>query len=113
MLEDFDFERLEGGLLVLRRRDDASPGVAYVMQHPQGLEDLATAAFGRRMQVQFVQKDAAADRADRAPVEDEARAAMEHPLVREAMELFDAHVVEVRRLPDSTPSTTPTQQKED
>ncbi|MEE2973562.1 MAG: AAA family ATPase, partial [Planctomycetota bacterium] len=113
MLEDFEFERLEGGLLVLRRRDDASPGVAYVMQHPQGLEDLASTAFGRRMKVEFVQNEPAAGRQDRVPVEDEARAAMEHPLVREAMELFDAHVVEVRRLPEPTPSNSPTQEKED
>lgn len=104
MLADFEFERLEGGTLRLRRRKDASPGVAFTMQRPQGLEDLASAAFGRRMRIEFVEAGTART-ASAAPATDESRAAMEHPLVQEAMDLFDAHVVQVRRTsprPDSS-----------
>ena len=96
MLADFDFERLEGGTLCLRRRKDASPGAAFTVQRPQGLEELASAVFGRKMRIEFVESGAGQTRSA-APATDESRAAMEHPLVQEAMDLFDAHVVQVRR----------------
>lgn len=96
MLADFEFERLEGGTLRLRRRKDASPGVAFTVQRPQGLEDLASTVFGRKMRIEFVESGAGQTRSA-APATDESRAAMEHPLVQEAMDLFDAHVVQVRR----------------
>ena len=104
MLADFEFERLEGGTLRLRRRKDASPGVAFTIQRPQGLVDLATAVFGRKMRIEFVEAGAGQSR-NAAPATDDSRAAMEHPLVQEAMDLFDAHVVQVRRAsprPDSS-----------
>jgi hypothetical protein len=94
MLEDFDFERLEGGTLHLRPRTDASPGHAWVMKRPEAIETLASRAFGRRMQVVFVGPSSRSASAA-SPVSAHAEVA-DHPLVREAMDLFDAHVVQVR-----------------
>jgi len=94
MLEDFEFERLEGGTLHLRKRIDASPGHAWVMKRPEALEALATRAFGRRMKVVFVGAEPRTPTAGATPSADAEVA--EHPLVREAMDLFDAHVVQVR-----------------
>jgi hypothetical protein len=103
MLEDFDFERLEGGTLHLRARIDASPGHAWIMKRPEALETLASRAFGRRIQVVFVVGESRGPAAGATPT---AKAEVaDHPLVREAMELFDAHVVQVRPAaarPDST-----------
>ncbi len=94
MLEDFDFERLEGGTLHLRPRTDASPGHAWVMKRPDAIEALASRAFGRRMQVVFVGRESRS-RPSETPASVHAELA-DHPLVREAMDLFDAHVVQVR-----------------
>ncbi|MBC03950.1 MAG: DNA polymerase III, subunit gamma and tau [Phycisphaerae bacterium] len=102
-LEDFEFERLEGEVLHLRLRPDASPGASFTMQRPQSLEQLASEAFGRRTRIVFVDRP---DDSGQVPVPatDEVRAAQENPTVREAMELFDAHVVQVRRTStDDTP----------
>lgn len=93
MLDDFGFERLEGGVLHLRPRPDASPGHAYTMKRPEALESLATRAFGRRIQIRFAATEHARAEVERTA---EADAVSDHPLVREAMELFDAHVVQVR-----------------
>ncbi len=97
MLEDFDFERLEGGTLHLRTRLDASPGHAWVMKRPDALEALAARAFGRRMQVVFVTTNGGGGAGESAASAMSAGSEVgDHPLVREAMDLFDAHVVQVR-----------------
>ena len=95
-LGDFEFERLEGGVLHLRRRFDASPGASFTMQRPQALEELASEAFGRRIRLVFVDRPNATGEVP-VPATDEVREAQENPLIQEAMELFDAHVVQVRR----------------
>ncbi len=95
-LGDFEFERLEGGVLHLRRRSDASPGASFTMQRPQALEELASEAFGRRIRLVFVDRPNETGEVP-VPATDEIREAQEDPLVQEAMELFDAHVVQVRR----------------
>ena len=102
-LGDFEFERLEGELLHLRLRPDASPGASFTMQRPQALEELASEAFGRRTRIAFVDRP---DDSGQVPVPatDEVKAAQEDPTVQQAMELFDAHVVQVRRMStDDTP----------
>ena len=97
MLADFDFDRLEGDRLRLRRREDASPGVDWTVSHPESLERMASEALGRRIRVEFV--GAVATEAASAPI---VEADVEsHPLVVDAMELFDAHVVQVRRIDGS------------
>ena len=97
MLADFDFDRLEGDRLRLRRREDASPGVDWTVSHPESMERMASEALGRRIRVEFV--GAVASEAASAPLVD---ADVEsHPLVVDAMELFDAHVVQVRRIDGS------------
>ena len=95
-LGDFEFERLEGQVLHLRRKADASPGASFTMQRPQALETMASEAFGRKTRIVFVDRP---DRSGQVPVPatDEVRAAQDDPIVQEAMELFDAHVVQVRR----------------
>ena len=93
MLDDFEFDRLEGGRLRLRRRVDASPSAGWTIQKPQGLADLASAAFGRRIEIEFVAESTPI----RASAENVAADVNDHPLVREAVDLFDAHVVQVRR----------------
>jgi DNA polymerase-3 subunit gamma/tau len=93
MLDDFEFDRLEGGRLRLRRRVDASPSAGWTIQKPQGLADLASAAFGRRIEIEFV----AESQPMRASADNIAADVNDHPLVREAVDLFDAHVVQVRR----------------
>ena len=95
-LGDFQFERLEGEVLQLRLRPDASPGASFTMQRPQSLEELASEALGRRIRIVFVDRP---DESGQVPVPatDEVKAAQEDPTVQEAMELFDAHVVQVRR----------------
>ena len=102
-LGDFEFERLEGELLHLRLRSDASPGASFTMQRPQALEQLASEAFGRRIRIAFVDRP---DESGQVPVPatDDVKEAQEDPTVQEAMELFDAHVVQVRRTStDDTP----------
>jgi hypothetical protein len=107
MLEDFDFERLEGGTLHLRPRPDASPGHAWVMKRPDAIEALASRAFGRRMQVVFV---GPALRSVSAEPSASAHAEVaDHPLVREAIDLFDAHVVQVRPAATRVESTESTE----
>ena len=66
------------------------------MQRPQSLEELASEALGRRIRIVFVDRP---DESGQVPVPatDEVKAAQEDPTVQEAMELFDAHVVQVRR----------------
>ena len=106
MLEDFDFERLEGGTLHLRVRADASPGHAWVMKRPDAIEALASRAFGRRMQIVFA---GPASRSVSAESSASAHAEVaDHPLVREAMDLFDAHVVQVRPAAGRGESAEPT-----
>jgi DNA polymerase-3 subunit gamma/tau len=106
MLEDFDFERLEGGTLHLRVRADASPGHAWVMKRPDAIEALASRAFGRRMQIVFA---GPASRSVSAESSASAHAEVaDHPLVREAMDLFDAHVVQVRPAAGRGESSEPT-----
>lgn len=97
MLADFEFDRLEGGHLRLRRRDDASPGVDWTVSHPEPLERLASEALGRRIRVEFVNA-AASSTAPSSVVDEDVES---HPLVVDAMELFDAHVVQVRRIEGS------------
>lgn len=97
MLADFEFDRLEGDHLRLRRRADASPGVDWTVSHPESMERLASDALGRRIRVEFV--GATASSTTRSPVVDED--VESHPLVVDAMELFDAHVVQVRRIEGS------------
>jgi DNA polymerase-3 subunit gamma/tau len=107
MLEDFDFERLEGGTLHLRVRADASPGHAWVMKRPDAIEALASRAFGRRMQIVFA---GPASRSVSAESSASAHAEVaDHPLVREAMDLFDAHVVQVRPAAGRGESAEPTE----
>jgi len=97
MLADFEFDRLEGDRLRLRRRDDASPGVDWTVSHPEPLVRMASEALGRRIRVEFV--DVAASSSAPSPVVDQD--VESHPLVADAMELFDAHVVQVRRIEGS------------
>ena len=102
-LGDFEFERLEGGLLHLRLRPDASPGASFTMQRPQPLEQMASEALGRRIRIAFVDRPDDSGQVP-APATDEVKVAQEDPTVQEAMELFDAHVVQVRRTSaDDTP----------
>lgn len=97
MLADFEFDRLEGDRLRLRRRDDASPGADWTVSHPDSLERLASDALGRRIRIEFA--GAESSTVSPAPVVDED--VESNPLVAEAMELFDAHVVQVRRIDGS------------
>ena len=110
MLEDFEFDRMEGGRLRLRKRADASPSAGWTMQKPQGLADLASSAFGRRIEIEFVENAAPTKQAS-----DEVAADVnDHPLVQEAMDLFGAHVVQVRRteqpVKEGDSATTPENQ---
>jgi DNA polymerase III subunit gamma/tau len=98
MLDDFEFDRLEGGRLRLRKRIDASPSAGWTIQKPQGLAELASAAFGRRIEIEFVKESAPM----KTTTLDVAADVNDHPLVREAVDLFDAHVVQVRRTEEST-----------
>ena len=97
MLADFEFDRLEGNDLRLRRRDEASPGADWTVSHPESLERMASEALGRRIRVEFVGV-AASEPASTPIVEHDVES---HPLVADAMELFDAHVVQVRRIDGS------------
>ena len=97
MLADFEFDRLEGDHLRLRRREDASPGADWTVSHPASLEELASEALGRRIRVGFVGAETRGSAPSRV-VEDDVES---HPLVADAMELFDAHVVQVRRIDGS------------
>jgi DNA polymerase-3 subunit gamma/tau len=98
MIADFEFDRLEGDRLRLRRRDDASPGADWTVSHPESLERLASDALGRRIRIEFA--GAASSSAAPSPVVgDDVES---HPLVAEAMELFDAHVVQVRTIDGSS-----------
>lgn len=93
MLDDFEFDRLEGGRLRLRRRVDASPSAGWTIQKPQGLADLASSALGRTIEIEFVKESVP----KHAAATDIAADVNDHPLVREAVDLFDAHVVQVRK----------------
>ena len=97
MLADFEFDRLEGDRLRLRRREDASPGVDWTVSHPDSLERLASEALGRRIRVEFI----GATSSDATPSPIVVDDVESHPLVAEAMELFDAHVVQVRTIEGS------------
>ena len=103
MLGDFGFERLEGGVLQLRAKPDASPGHAYTMKRPDALAELASRAFGRRIELRFTSPTTAAAAVEQSP---ETAEVADHPLVREAMELFDAHVVQVRPAAGRPPTPT-------
>ncbi|MFB0985400.1 MAG: hypothetical protein QMB94_03820, partial [Phycisphaerales bacterium] len=93
MLDDFEFDRLEGGRLRLRRRIDASPSAGWTIQKPQGLADLASSALGRTIEIEFVKESVP----KHVAATDIAADVNDHPLVREAVDLFDAHVVQVRK----------------
>ncbi|MDG2020350.1 MAG: DNA polymerase III subunit gamma/tau [Phycisphaerales bacterium] len=110
MLEDFEFDRMEGGRLRLRKRVDASPSAGWTMQKPQGLADLASSAFGRRIEIEFVETAEPTTQSSGEVAAD----VNDHPLVREAVDLFGAHVVQVRRteqpVKDGDSAVTPEEQ---
>ena len=111
VLADFEFERLEGATLHVRVRDDASPAAAFTVEHPEVFEELASTAFERRMSVRFVDRPRrTTDRVIEAA--EDRDGARDHPIVQEAMDLFDADIVQVRRTSksaetESTNETTP------
>ena len=111
ILADFEFERLEGATLHVRVRDDASPAAAFTVEHPEVFEELASTAFERRMSVRFVDRPRrTTDRVIEAA--EDRDGARDHPIVQEAMDLFDADIVQVRRTSksaetESTNETTP------
>ena len=94
MLAEFTFERLEGGTLYLRSPEIASNAAEFVKRDPRSLEELASQAFGRKIRLSFVEQRVAAPAAPAAG----ALEVSEIPFVQDAMELFDAHVVQVNRL---------------
>ena len=94
VLADFEFERLEGATLHVRVRDDASPAAAFTVEHPEVFEELASSAFERRMSVRFVDRPRrTTDRVIEAA--EDRDGARDHPIVQEAMDLFDADIVQV------------------
>ena len=101
MLAEFTFERLEGGTLYLRSPEVPSNAAEFVKRDPRSLEELAGRAFGRKIRVSFVEQPASAPAAPAA----EAVKIATHPLVQDAMELFDAHVVQVNRVTGTQGST--------
>lgn len=110
MLEDFEFDRMEGGRLRLCKRVDASPSAGWTMQKPQGLADLASSAFGRRIEIEFVETAEPTTQSSGEVAAD----VNDHPLVREAVDLFGAHVVQVHRteqpVKDGDSAVTPEEQ---
>ena len=62
-------------------------------ERPDALAELASRAFGRRIELRFATPTTNATSVQQTP---ETAEVSDHPLVREAMELFDAHVVQVR-----------------
>lgn len=92
MLDTLQFEALSPTTLTVRVRPGAAAAAGWVRARPESLEALATRAFGTRISIELLAETTAAEPTP-IEVDDSIRL---HPVVKEAMELFDATLVEAR-----------------
>jgi DNA polymerase-3 subunit gamma/tau len=98
MLDTLQFEALSDTTLTVRVRPGSAAAAAWVRARPESLEALAQRAFGKRISIELLAETAAPEP---TPIEVDDVIRM-HPVVQEAMDLFDATLVDARPPPEES-----------
>ena len=98
LIDQLIFVEEKGGRIRLRLVDGSPTGDSWITSRLDRIQELIQSVSGRRMTVELMDPEVPALKPSSSDPDPKFR---ENPLVREALELFDATIHSVRELPDT------------